>query len=220
MTWENVTHIIDKIADKPIVIAVVTALTLVMGALVIFAKTSLGKKALKSLMAKFLLTDGQTRECAKIANDALEKVKNVETLAKDRIKALESEYDRKANELKQEYEQKLAISVSIVNYYVESTVATLKLIPNVKVQEQVTALEAGYEQKKKEITQTIGAIYQDYSDVVKTTTQEIRKEYQAKIEFLENKVNEMGLFLIELKEGKNYGQGEESQNSNPTSETI
>lgn len=211
--WESFTSFMSKVANQPIVISLSSIFAFFSGALLLFSRTSLGKKAINKAIS---LCSGADRKAA----ETLKKVQDIETLAKDKIAALQADYAKKVEELTNFYEQKLACALSFVNFYEESLFAIADQIPNVKVQALLSDYKKEYENKKKEIVDTIGVIYQDYTDVVKATNQELRKEYQSKIDFLENKVKEMGLFIEELKEGNSYGKGEETANSIPTEETL
>ena len=213
MGWDQFTSLIGKLMDKPLTISLSLVFTIGSFALLILSKTSLGKKAIKKFVGLYNEGERLAKETLKIANDTNERVRNVEILAKQKIDELKAFYDRKEQELKEHYEQKTAALVSIVNYYVESSFATLEKIPNAKVQEEVKALREGYEVKKEEITNVVGAIYQDYDAFKQKTEIAIRKEYEDKIAYLDNKYNELSLFINELKEGRIDGQGEESVNS-------
>ena len=213
MNWEQITNAINQFFDKPIVVTLSGILTVVGAIFVFLSKTSIGKKAIKNLTSLYTL--GVER-----ADVTLKKVEEVQTLATNEIKALKDEYERKANELKQEYEQKASTLVSICNFYVESTFSALEKIPNLKVQEEVKTLREEYANKKEEISNVIGVIYQDYTSFKEKTINSIKKEYEEKIQFLEDKYKELALFINELKEGTNNGQGEETINSNPTEEEI
>lgn len=211
--WETAKAFIDRISNNPIVVTLAGVFAFIGGGLLLLSRTSVGKKAINKAIE---LCSGADRKAA----DTLKKVQDIETLAKEKIAALQKDNTKKIEDLTNFYEQKIACALSFVNFYEESLFAIADQIPNAKVQALLSDLKKEYENKKKEIADTIGVIYQDYTDVVKATNQELRKEYQSKIDFLENKVKEMGLFIEELKEGNSYGKGEETANSIPTEETL
>lgn len=213
MTWERLKELITHVADRPVTIILAILLTIGFFALLIISKTSYGKKAIAKLVGLYDSGRELAKETLKIANETNERVKSVEILANKKIEELKAFYDKKEQELKEHYEQKTAALVSITNYYVESTFNALEKIPNIKVQEEVKALREGYESKKEEITNLVGAIYQDYDAFKQKTESVIRKEYEDKIAYLDNKYNELSLFISELKGGITNGQGEESINS-------
>jgi hypothetical protein len=203
MSWEQITTWLDQFTDKPIVYWTLCVVVGIVGALVVLSKTSLGRKAIIQLTSLYHLGDRK-------ANETLEKVKEVELLAKDKIEAL-----------KGEYEQKVACLVSIVNFYEESVFVILEDIPNAKVQTKLANFKKIYIQKKEEIKATIGEIYQDYNLALERKEDEIRKEYEDKIAYLENQIAQVSLYLNEIKkEEANDGQGEETINTNPTEEEI
>lgn len=215
MDWDKFTAWIDQFTNKPLVYGIFIVLVSFSCAFILFSQTSIGKKTLKKLTGLYNLGDQK-------AARTLEKVKEVETLANQKIAELEAQYEQKTNELTAAYEEKVATLVSIVNFYEEAFFAVLEKIPNAKVQGEITALRATYEAKKKEISDVIGIIYQDYTSALENREKEIRKEYDEKIAFLENKINEFNLYLSEIKkpEEDNDGQGEETINSNTTEEAL
>ena len=202
MNWEQITNAISAFFDKPVVITIIGVLSGALTLFTIFAKTSLGKKAIKSLTALYNL--GEQR-----AKQTLEKVQDVERLANERIEAL-----------KAEYEQKLAIVVSLFNFYIESLFEIARLIPNAKVQKLADQLEANYKAKVSEITKVIGEIYQDYSLAVEEKEKAIRKEYDEKIKFLEDQIKQINLYFNEIKEEPDDGQREEETNSDSREEEV
>ena len=217
MSWEQITTWIDHFTNKPLVYGIFIVLVSFACAFILFSQTSIGKKALRKLTSLYTLGDQRN-------STTLKKVEEVERLATERIEALESHYEQKASELKAEYEQKVATLVSIVNFYVESLFESLELVPNAKVQNQIKVLKANYETKKNEIAQVIGPIYQDYTSALEKQKDEIRKEYDEKVAFLESEIAQLSLYINEIKESKEEepsdGEREETTNSNPEEKTL
>lgn len=203
MNWEQVTTWLDKFTNKPLVYWTFVILVSFGCAFILFSQTSIGKKTLNKLTKLYNLGDEK-------AVKTLEKVKEVELLANEKIEAL-----------KGEYEQKVACLVSIVNFYEESVFVILEDIPNAKVQSKLALFKESYKSKKEEITQVIGEIYQDFNLALERKEDEIHKEYEDKIAYLENQIAQVSLYLNEIKkEEVNDGQGEETINTNPTEEEI
>lgn len=215
MNWDKFTAWIDQFTNKPLVYGIFIVLVSFACAFILFSQTSIGKKTLNKLTSLYKL--GHER-----ANDTLKKVEEVETLAKEKIAELEAQYEQKTADLTAAYEEKVATLISIVNFYEESFFAVLEKIPNAKVQGEISNLRETYEAKKKEISDVIGIIYQDYTVILQNKEKEIRKEYDEKVAYLENEIKRISLYLNEIKEPEenNNGQGEETINSNTTEETL
>lgn len=215
MNWDKFTAWIDQFTNKPLVYGLFIVLVSFGCAFILFSQTSIGKKTLNKLTSLYNL--GHER-----ANDTLKKVEKVETLAKEKIAELEAQYEQKTADLTASYEEKVATLVSIVNFYEEAFFAVLEKIPNAKVQGEIANLRETYESKKKEISDVIGVIYQDYTVILQNKEKEIRKEYDEKVAFLENEIKRLSLYLNEIKEPEepNDGQGEETINSNTTEEAL
>lgn len=215
MNWDKFTAWIDQFTNKPLVYGIFIVLVSFACAFILFSQTSIGKKTLNKLTNLYKL--GHEK-----ANDTLKKVENVETLAKEKIAELEAQYEQKINDLTAAYEEKVATLISIVNFYEESFFAVLEKIPNAKVQDEIANLRENYESKKKEISDVIGVIYQDYTLILQNKEKQIRKEYDEKVAFLENEIKRLSLYLNEIKkpEEDNDGQGEETINSNTTEEAL
>jgi hypothetical protein len=206
MDWSQIALWIDNLTNNPTFIAVVGVLTTT-GAVFSFLKTtSVGKKALNSLTAL-------GRNTNQIATDALVKVTAVEKFANDKIVELEAVFNEKVQELTIKYETKVAALISIVNFYEESLFAIVDLIPNKKVQERLLNFKYIYQDKKNEITNIVGVIYQDFDSVVATEKENIEAQYESKINYLENELARINLFLTELKEGDTNGKETENTNS-------
>ena len=206
MDWSQIALWIDNLTNNPTFIAVVGVLTTT-GAVFSFLKTtSVGKKALNSLT-----TLG--RNTNQTATDALVKVTAVEKFANDKIAELEAVFNKEVQELTIKYETKVAALISIVNFYEESLFAIVDLIPNKKVQERLLNFKSIYQDKKNEITNIVGVIYQDFDSVVATEKENIEAQYESKINYLENELARINLFLTELKEGDTNGKETENTNS-------
>lgn len=211
MDWSQIALWIDNLTNNPTFITITGVLTLT-GAVFSFLKTtSVGKKALNSLT-----TLG--RNTNQTATDALVKVTAVEKFANDKIAELEAVFNKEVQELTIKYETKVAALISIVNFYEESLFAIVDLIPNKKVQERLLNFKSIYQDKKNEITNIVGAIYQDFDSVVATEKENIEAQYESKINYLENELARINLFLTELKEGDTNGK--ETENTNSTEAKI
>lgn len=204
MNWEEVKAFVDRFTNNPLVISILTALVSFACALVIFSKTSLGKKAINELTKLYQIGHQNSSK-------TLKKVEEVETYTKDQIKALESDYEQKFNNYKNECETRVATVVSIFNYNEEKLFAIIEKIPNAKVQEELKNFKLGYEEKKQEISEVVGVIYQDYEVALEQAKEDVRKEYDEKINFLENQIKQFNLYLSEIRKEEEQGNGEREE---------
>lgn len=211
MDWSQIALWVDTLTNNPTFITITGVLT-VTGAVFSFLRTtSVGKKALNSLTAL-------GRNTNQIATDTLNKVVTVEKFANDKIVELEAVFSKEVQELTIKYETKVAALISIVNFYEESLFAIVDLIPNKKVQDRLLNFKSIYQDKKNEITNIVGVIYQDFDSVVATEKENIEAQYESKINYLENELARINLFLAELKEGDTNGK--ETENTNSTEAKV
>ena len=203
MNWEIITNWISQFFDKKIVIAIATILAGLGCGLIMLSRTSFGKRAIVKLTTLYELG-------LKKANDTEEKVKAVQKLAEEKISELEGYY-----------EQRIAVVISTVNFYEESTFALFELVPNKKVQEKLAEVKEQYKAKKELITSIIGEIYDDFEIAVEKKEKEIRQEYEDKIAYLENQIANINLYFQGLKEEKvDEQERKETENSDPIEETV
>ena len=212
--WDQFVKWVSDFTSHPAVVSIITVLTALIPLFVLFSKTSFGRRAIDKLTSLYELGERK-------ATETLEIVKKVETLANEKIAALEATYSEKTEELKKEYECKIACALSIVNFYEESVFCILGQIPNAKVQSLLADFESKYEEKKWEITQVVDFTYQTYLENLDLVKQEVRKEYDDKISFLEDEIKKLELYIKEIKGDESNGEErEEESNSDPIAEEI
>ena len=203
MTWETITNWISQFFDKKVVIAVVSILAALGSGLILLSRTSFGKRAILKLTTLYEL--GLQKAAA-----TEKKVQDVEKLAKEKL-----------DELKADYEQKIAVFVSIVNFYEESVFSILEEIPNAKVQARLKDFKESYQEKKEVIKLTIGEIYEDFEIAVDKKANLIRQEYEEKIAFLEKQIADINLYFQEIKEEPvDEQETKETKDSDPIEETV
>ena len=132
---EQIKLAFDNFINSPvgsIVVGVVGAIILF---LVVFAKTSLGKKLFNRALSEI----AKIHEIARLSN---EKVANVQNLAEDRINALKSDYERK-NAIVMNYCQDFEAGIYDI----------LEKLPNAKVQSAIKEYKEKFDEKKKQIAQ-------------------------------------------------------------------
>ena len=116
---EQIANAIDNFINSPVGSIISGVLGGIVIFLIIFSKTSLGKK----LFNKALNEIYKINEIARLSN---EKVNNIQKLAEDKINALTIEYERKS-----------AIVVAYYNELEKGVYEILEVIPNQKVKEQL-----------------------------------------------------------------------------------
>lgn len=121
--WNEFTRIVEEFWNKPVPIIGFTVGACILGALWIISKTSIGKKALKELRAKY--------EEIKNVNDAIKKIADDLLEAKDNVIA----------EMKKEYEAKLAIAQEEVRQTKQLVIAIASNINNVKIKKLIEEFE-------------------------------------------------------------------------------
>ncbi len=203
MNWETITNWISQFFDKKIVIAIATIIAALGCGLIMLSRTSFGKRAIVKLTTLYELG-------LKKANDTEEKVKAVQKLAEEKIVELEGYY-----------EQRIAVVISTLNFYEESTFTLFELVPNKKVQEKLAEVKEQYKAKKELITSIIGEIYDDFEIAVEKKEKEIRQEYEDKIAYLENQIANINLYFQNLKEEKvDEQERKETEDTDPTEEAV
>lgn len=178
MNWAEFTQAIKDFFNQPLPVILTSISTVVVYVLVILSKTSFGKKNL-------LWCRGQINDIAKTATDTNEKVKEVQQLAKEEIASL-----------KADYEQKITIALSTVNFYEESVFSIFEKIPNAQVQAELNNFKVEYAARKQAIIDTIGITYQDYQQALNEKVNEVRNEYENKLAELQKQFDE---FVVSVK---------------------
>lgn len=161
-------------------------------ALIIFSKTSLGKRLFNKTVSEI----GQIREIARSSN---EKVNEVKSIANEKI-----------NELKNEYERKIGIVISYVEKYELEMAKIVNEIPNKKVQEKLSnfyeqmkfyrdeliekypTLEQleEYKLKMEELDLTLEQQRMEVENTYKALLERLQLEYEERFKNLENKLYE------------------------------
>lgn len=158
---EQVAQAVDNFINSPVGSIIVGVIGVLLIALVIFSKTSLGKK----LFSKAQNDIRQINEIARLSN---EKVEQVKILAEERINSLKSEYERKS-----------AILVSYNDLYEQEFSKIIENIPNAKVQHALTDFHEKLDEKKKEIADVFPT-YEEFM-ILKDKAREIEEQVNEKV---------------------------------------
>jgi len=189
---EQVMSAFEKFLNSNVGTIVVGCVGILIIALIIFSKTSLGKKLFNKTVSEI----NQIREIARLSN---EKVNDVKTLANEKI-----------NELESVYEQKIGIVISYIEKYELEMAKIVNEIPNKKVQEKLShfyeqmksyrvdllekypTLEQleEYKLKMKELDLTLENQRVEIENTYKALLERLQLEYEERFKNLENKINE------------------------------
>lgn len=159
MNWEQITYNIEQFWNKPIPIIGFTIGTLIIMFLVIFAKTSLGRKSLNYLKTKYI----------EIQND-FDKVKEYYNKAIETKNELIENKDKYIEELKSMYEEKLALVQINKDKEKEIIIAIGSNINNVKIKKiieeykklpEITDIDAALDEKRKQLESEYETKYQE-----------------------------------------------------------
>lgn len=178
MNWEQITYNIEQFWNKPIPIIGFTIGTLIIMFLVIFAKTSLGRKSLNYLKNKYAELNDDFNKAKKYYEEAIK--------AKDEL--IENK-DKYIEELKSMYEEKLALVQINKDKEKEIIIAIGSNINNVKIKKiieeykklpEITDINAALDEKKKQLESKYEEKYQEV--IEKLNNLQLVKEIKEVIE--------------------------------------
>lgn len=179
---EQITNAIDNFINSPVGSIISGVLGGIVIFLIIFSKTSLGKK----LFNKALNEIYKINEIARLSN---EKVNNIQKLAEDKINALTSEYERKS-----------AIVVAYYNELEQGVYEILEVIPNQKVKEQLLGFKSKFDVKKQEIAQYFPT-YDEFLELTKKA-RAVEEQVDEKVREIEDTYNHKLEEIIEKYENR------------------
>ena len=191
---EQVQNAFDNFLNSYVGTIIVGVLGILLIFLIIFSKTSLGKKL-------FFKTTSEIAKINEIARLSNEKVEQVKLLAEDKINALTSEYERKS-----------AIIVSYYEFLENGIYQIIEKIPNEKVKNELNDFKKKFDEKKLEIASEFPT-YDEFLELtnkareISEQVNEIEKAYQEKLvelqEKYENRFKELEDKLNEREEETN-----------------
>ena len=219
MTWEQISQKIGEFANTPIVITAFSITYALVVGLVIFSKTSLGKKLFNKALS--------------LATSAKSKADNMEeTLSKFR-----AEKDRQVEEIKKAYDDELAVAVG-ESLELENLLSKIgEAIPNKKVQ----TLISDFMESKDERLAKIREIVTSHVDIegLKTKVQEseervlsLKEKYEAEAKeaveaykaVLSDKEAELDKLLAKAQENaleaEAEGENHVAENTDPNEKEI
>lgn len=164
MNWETFTQWLTDVSNNPVFISISSIVAILGSVLVVISRTSIGRKAIKSL--------------TELSNGTKAEVINVSTKVKGKIEEVDSkikELEEKKNEFLKEAENKFKVFYSQFEFYETQITAILELIPNAKVKEAVSEMKSQWSEKKKEIEEFIGVSYNEFQDKMSKLEEELKE---------------------------------------------
>lgn len=182
--WETIKENLSAFFNMPITEIMTAILTVCVFALVIFAKTSFGKKAIIKLTAKY--------QAMKEAGESIKRDNE----------AHKAETDAKIEALKSDYEGKLEIVLSYAQTLEETLIAVGEATPNKKVNELARKFAEGKAARLREIAEKVPSLAQ--LDEIKAQVGAAEEKAKAQVDdykaLYEAKTKEAEEFIAKLEE--------------------
>lgn len=182
MEWEVIKENISAFFNMPIVITLMSITFGFVYVLVIFSKTSLGKKLFNKVSLKY---DEVVRYCKEMKD-------NYETFKKEKEEELKT--------LKETYEQKLAVAVSYTQQIEELLYKVAETTPNKKIKGLIEDFKSTKEERLAEIKKAVGT-YEEFLEL-KGKAEEVQKQVEDKVNEIKESVTEELNGKIALYEAK------------------
>lgn len=179
MAWESFKEGFDYFSNSPLIITLVTVLSVVGCALLIFANSSLGKKALKELRKLFDKSEKEVK-------DYKDKVEKLIVEKEEQLKLVKETYEKQYLALYSKYEE-------LSNYLIE----VVELIPNKQVKDKALEIK----EKLGETKQELNAKVEELVDKYELKVDNFKELAQEEIISLKKQIEELKGYVITLKEG-------------------
>lgn len=163
MSWDQIVENIKTFFSQPVPIICCSVGSLLIFVLTVFSKTSLGKKALNELKNLIAITTARIGEL------------------NNSITSHKEDTEKKIEELKQSYQDKLAMVEEEKTNLEELLYAIAENINNVKIKELVANYKEKADKRINDISDVVNEELLKYKD-------SLDKEYQRKYDLLEEKV--------------------------------
>ena len=217
MSWEIIKENLSSFFNMPVVITITSVTLGFIYIMVIFSKTSLGKKLFSKALQKY---DAVLDYCKEMKG-------NLETFKKEK--------EAQIAQIKEEYEKRLAVMANYVSQIEGALGKVAEATPNKKVKETINSFLEAKEERLEEIGKYLPNLedYQALKAKAESVQEEIEKAkieatealqakialYDAKCEQLDNLLNkaEKTLEKANMTEGEVY---EEGTDTDPEEETL
>lgn len=184
--------IIEKISHHPVFISVTSIVTLIAGFLAIVSRTSWGKKAINSIMAKFKNLEQKAEQAGSLVREQVKQI--------DQMKA-------EVDEFKGEIKNSISVYFDQLEFFEKSIFSILSQIPNAKVQEQLKLFYDEWKDKKKEIEKYVGTTFSE----IESKINDINSEKERQIATLTNEFDKLKELVEKLQNSKESGENEERE---------
>ena len=205
--WEDFKAGFTEFTNNPTVIAVATILTTIFGVFVIFSRTSIGKRVLKGLIAKFETLKEENAKFKKEVEKAKTEIEEEKQRLIKEISLFEEDLTKKVTAIYSKYE-----------IFESDLFAVLEEIPNAKVQAKLKELRESKDAKEEEIRLMLGDTYsyvqEKINNGVLAKTKELEEKSKNEIATLKGEVNKLKEDIKNLSNNADVGE------KTPTNEEI
>lgn len=129
--WEQVSKNLSAFFSMPLVRNILTVTYIIVGILLIMSRTSVGRKALLGFKDQYEKIKAEHKSIVE---------------QKDRVIAeMKAEFNDRERELKQDYENKMAVLTFKANHAINSMCGLLQEFPNVMIQEKAAEIKKDFD---------------------------------------------------------------------------
>lgn len=202
--WDQLVAQLKEFFNQPVPVIISTLTVGLIYALVIFGKTSLGKKLYSQVLSRI-------GDIKKEIVSTHETVKNVEILAEDKINALTVAY-----------EQKIQVLLSYVEFIENFLLQICEDLPNAKVKKDMLEYKNSIAEQKQKALEAIGMSYGYLKEIKdsKVKEEKLLVLLDEKAATLDTLIKEAQYVLNSKKEIENDGERKEEENTNTEETTI
>lgn len=163
---------LDNITHNPAFLAVSSILTAIIGALILFSKTSFGKKALQKMVDLCKAIQNEFKSTKETVDGAVDLMQNTK---------------KEMEDLKEQVFEEVKVYFDYISCFEKGFHDVVSQIPNAKVQAALLEFESTWKEKKKKIEEHIGASYDQFDEKLK----EIEEEKNKEISDLKHEIEEL-----------------------------
>ena len=153
LDYAGFTQWLTDITHNPVFISLTSIFSMLGAILVVLSKTSIGRKALKTM-----------QELSRNANAKIGEIHIKAVEMKEDITAFKKEIEEKEEALKQEVIQKSTIVYNQMDVFEDYMIQILSEFPNAKVQAKVTEFKNTWEKQKEKIKVVMGQTYSEIQE--------------------------------------------------------
>lgn len=170
--WQDFREGLTNFTNNPVVISIISVLSILFAVLVVLSRTSIGRKFLKLFKEKLAEHKEEIDAVVKVAKEAKEDVEKFKDEAKEEIQEFKDNTSNKVVAIQSQFE-----------LFESDLFKILELIPNDKVKAQLELWKKNYSSQKEEIANLIGdsysAVQEKINQEVKIRTEQSQQEIAA-----------------------------------------